>query len=160
MLSGAITKYLGLSHSERIKAWLVLSSQGCVVQMHDKGAWNFLCHYNLRRCSMAKQNNSFLLLFVPVKRCHMRKFTRDLRFQRGSPWPSWLGVGQQRGRHSTGAVAKRLHLETQVWNRERETFETSQLRFQWHTASYKATPPHPSQTLPPTEDQAFKYISL
>lgn len=60
----------------------------------------------------------------------MRKFTRDLRFQRGSPWPSWLGVRQQAGRPNTGAVAKRLHLETQVWDRERETFETSKPRFQ------------------------------
>lgn len=74
VLSGAITENLGLSRSERIKAWLAHSSQGCVVQMHNKGSWNFLSHHDLRRCSVARQNNSFLLLFIPVKSYHEKVY--------------------------------------------------------------------------------------
>jgi hypothetical protein len=42
-----------------------------------------------------------------------------------------------------------------------QAFQTSKLYpILWHTLSDNATPPKPSQTVPPTSNQTFKYMSL
>lgn len=69
--------------------------------------------------------------------------------------------GEQVGSHGAGAVAERLHLAPQVdrtlgraW-----AFETTKL-ITTPLPHNRATPHNPFHTVPPTEDQAFQYMSL
>ena len=76
-------------------------------------------------------------------------------------------------RHDAGTVVESLHIICKLekerrWGRKKERrkpgscmgFWDLEVHHQWHTSSNKATPPNPSQTVPPTKDQAFKYMSL
>lgn len=57
------------------------------------------------------------------------------------------------GRDAAGAVAESLHL---MREREREwTFETSKPTTR-HTSCSEAIPPNTSQTVPPTQDEAYE----
>lgn len=62
------------------------------------------------------------------------------------------------GRHGTGVVVESAHLVLH----EREAEKAN---WAWHELLKpqtlpKATPAYPSQTVPPTQDQEFKYMSL
>lgn len=59
----------------------------------------------------------------------------------------------------------RAYLLPQPWDLERKAnwegcgHLKPQSSPQWHTSPNKVTPPNPSQTIPPNEEQAFKYRS-
>lgn len=68
------------------------------------------------------------------------------------------------GKHGAGAVAQSLHLNPQARGETAHWEWCGLLELKtclwWHTSSYKTTPPNPSQAVPTTEDQVFKYVSL
>lgn len=59
-----------------------------------------------------------------------------------------------------------LTTQSQAWGREQPTlgiiwiFLNPKAYLHWHTSSYEATSPHPSQTVPQTEYQLFKHMGL
>ena len=71
---------------------------------------------------------------------------------------------REAGRHDAGAVAKSLHLihmhmsERALTVNHSKALETS-VPTSSDTPLNKTTPSNPSQTFPPTGDQAFKYMS-
>jgi hypothetical protein len=62
------------------------------------------------------------------------------------------------GRHGTGVLAESSHLDRHEHEAEKANWIRNELLKTQKLA--KAIPPNPSQTVPPTQDQKFKYMSL
>jgi len=76
--------------------------------------------------------------------------------------PILIMVGSTVACMQTGEL-RVLHLDTKAAGKERPGLSVWQPIAhppQWHTSFNKATPPNPSQVLPLSNDQAFKYMRL
>ena len=131
---------------------------------------------NLSFCQLPFCQNFSVLLFYCDKTPWPRQLIEErvywgLQFQRVSLWPLWLRAWQQASRHGPGALTERLYPYLQAGRRERERErESANLECHGflkplfpppppgHTLSNKATPPNPSQTVPPNQNQASSHI--
>lgn len=111
----------------------------------------------------------FSYFYMTMKRHHEQNHLEKsllgfcFQFHRVSPWSSRYGAWQHVCKNGTGALFRQ---QWQGWERRKRRGESAMgfwnLKFQtqWHTSPNKYISTMPSQIVPSTVNQKFKYMSL